>query len=158
MIEVSHDMLGGVFLILVTTLLSLWALHLVKVKVKYFWFYRWPLDWSVTWLCGWGPSTLSHPRFGVHKPCWSVDTTFFICHVTMTSKCHVTCGWGSFILSHHPATFGVHRPGDISGDITFFICHVTTIWKCHVTLWVESSHPKSQPCWAWDPYALWNWK
>ena len=38
--------------------------------------------------------------------------------------CHVTCGWGSLILSHHPATFGIHRPCE-SGNITPLIFHVT---------------------------------
>ena len=50
------------------------------------------------------------------------------------------CRWGPLIRSHHPATFGIHRPCE-SGIITFSICHVTTILKCHVTLWVVSPNP-----------------
>ena len=52
------------------------------------------------------------------------------------------CGWGSLILTHHPAKFGVHKPCE-SGDITSFICHVTTISKCHMTFWMGSSHPNN---------------
>ena len=33
------------------------------------------------------------------------------------------CGWGSLILSHHPAKVRVHRSRE-GGDITFLICHV----------------------------------
>ena len=50
------------------------------------------------------------------------------------------CGWGSLILGHHAAKFGIYRPCKI-GIITFSICHVTTISKSHVTLWMWSSHP-----------------
>ena len=71
--------------------------------------------------------------------------------------CHVTLWVGLFILSHHPAKFGVHKPCEC-GDMTFFICHVTTISKCHVTLWVGSSHTKSPPCQVWvhRPYGTRN--
>ena len=96
---------GWGLLILVTTLLSLWALGLVKVRIKYFWFVTWSLDQTVTWLFWWGP----------------------------------------FILSHHPAKFGIHRPWE-SGDITSLICHMTTWSICYVILWVGSLHPKS-PLW-----------
>ena len=54
-----------------------------------------------------------------------------ICHVTTWSICHLTCGWGPVIQSHHPAKFGVQRPCE-NGYITFFISHVTTTSKCHV--------------------------
>ena len=53
------------------------------------------------------------------------------------------CGWGTLILSHHPATFGVHRPRE-SGDVTFLISHVTTIsiWvSCDFVGGVSSSQP-----------------
>ena len=135
---------GWGLLILVTTLLSLWALRLVKVKMKYFWFVTWPLDRSVTWLCGWGPFTLSHhlAKFGIHRSCESRDITCLIYHVTTCLMCHVTSGWGSLILSHHPTRCGVHRPCE-SGNITPLICQVTTWSICHVTLSVGSSHPKS---------------
>ena len=92
-------------LIPVTTLLSLWALYIVKVKMKFFWFFTWPPDRSVTWLCGWDP----------------------------------------FILSHHPAKFGIRRPCE-SGNITLLICHVTTWLICYETLWVGSLHPRSPFC------------
>ena len=59
------------------------------------------------------------------------------------------CGWGSLILSHHPAKFGIHRSCD-SGDITSVICYVTAWSMCHVTLWVEFLHPKSLHCKVWD--------
>ena len=132
---------GWGLLIVVTTMLSLWALHLVKVKIKWFWFVTWLLDWSVTWLCGWGPFTLSHysAKFAFHMPRESRDITSLICHVTKCLMCHVTCGWGSLILSHHTAKFEVHMSCE-NGDITFFICHVTGILKSHVTLLVGSSH------------------
>ena len=89
-------------LILVTTLLSLWALHFVKVKTKYIWFVTWPLDRSVTWLSGWGPLILSHypTKFGIHRPWESGDITFLTCHVTTWLMCHVTCRWGSPHSSH----------------------------------------------------------
>ena len=63
--------------------------------------------------------------------------------------------WDPFMLSKHPAKFGVHRSCE-SGDIPFFICHVTTWSMCHVTLWVESPHLKSPPCYVWGSWALWK--
>ena len=86
----------GLF-ILVTTLLSLWSLHLVKVRIKYFWFVTWLLDRSVTWLCGWGPFILSHhpAKFGIHRPWESGDVTSLICHVTTWWICYVTLWVGS---------------------------------------------------------------
>ena len=76
--------IGWSLLILVTTLLSLWALHFVKVKMKYFEFVTWPLDRCVTWLCGWGLFILSyHPvTFGIHRPCESGNITPLTCRVT----------------------------------------------------------------------------
>ena len=126
---------------------NLWALHLVKVKMKHFWFITWPLDRSVTWLCGWGPFILNHhpAKFGIHRPSESGDITALICHVTTWSMCHVTSGWDSLILNHHPARFGVHRSCE-SGNITPLICHVTRWSMCYVNLLVGSSHPKSPPC------------
>ena len=86
----------------------------MKVKIKYVWFVTWLNNLSVTWLCGWGSLILSHhsAKFGVHRPCESEsgDLTFFICHPTTISKCHVTFRLGPLILSHHPAMFRVHRP------------------------------------------------
>ena len=81
---------------------------LVKVEIHRFLFVAWPLGRCVTWSCGWGPLILSHhpAKFGVYRPCESEDITFFICHVTMTSKCHVTLWMGLSILSDHPAKSG----------------------------------------------------
>ena len=88
---------GWGLLILVTTLLSLWALRLVKAKIEYFWFVMWQHHRSVTWLFGWVFVILRyHPtKFGVHKPCESGDITFFICHVNTILNCHVTFCLGS---------------------------------------------------------------
>ena len=88
----------GLLILIVTTLLSLWVLRLVKVKIKYFWFVTWPLDSFVTWLCGWGPFIPSHhpAKFGIiHRPCKSRDIASLICHVTTQSICHVTL-WVGF--------------------------------------------------------------
>ena len=41
------------------------------------------------------------------------------------------CKWGSLIVSHYPAKFGVHRVCE-SGNITFFVCHVTMLLKFHI--------------------------
>ena len=74
----------GLLILTVTTLLSLWALDLAKMKIKYFWFVTCPLDRCFTWLCGWGLFILIHhpAKFGVHRPCESGDITSLICHVT----------------------------------------------------------------------------
>ena len=81
----------------ITTLLSLWALRLVTVKIKYFLFVTWPLSQSIRWLCGWDPHILSHypAKLGIHRSCESGDTTFFICHVTTWLICHVPFWVGS---------------------------------------------------------------
>ena len=81
----------------VSTMLSLGSTDLVKVEIYCFLFVTWSLDRCVAWLCGWGPLALSHypAKFGVHRPCESEDTTFFICHVTMILKCHITLWVGS---------------------------------------------------------------
>ena len=52
-----------------------------------------------------GSVVLSHElaRFKIHRSCESGDTTFFICHVTTTLKCHVTFRVGS---SHLNSTTG----------------------------------------------------
>ena len=135
---------GWGLLILVATLLSLWALHLVNVKIKHFWFATWPLDRYITWLCECSPLILSHHpgEFVVRRPCESGNITSLI----TTWQC-VRCfmwlfGWGSLILSHHSAKFGLCKVCD-SGDITCFICYVNTLSKCHVSLWARSSYPKS---------------
>ena len=88
---------GWGLLILVTTLLSFWALHLVKVRIKYLRFVTWSLHWSVTWLWGWGPFILSHhpAKFGIHRPCESGDITSLIYLMITCLMCHVTCGWVS---------------------------------------------------------------
>ena len=87
---------GWALLILVTTLLPLWALPLVKVKIKYFWLVMWSPHQSVTWLFEWAPFILSHhpAKFGVRRPCESGDITSLIYHVTTCLMFHVICGWG----------------------------------------------------------------
>ena len=62
----------------ITTLLSLWDLRLVTVKIKYFWFVTWPLSQSIRWLCGWGPLILSHcpAKLGIHLWCYLVIGCF----------------------------------------------------------------------------------
>ena len=87
-------------------------MNFVNVDIKRFWFFTWPRDWCITWLCGWGPLNLSHQpaKFGVHRPCESGDITFFICHVTTISSVTWLDGWGPLILNHHPARCGIHRP------------------------------------------------
>ena len=49
---------------------------------------------------GGGFLVLSHElaKFRIHRPCESGDITFFICHVTTISKCHVTL----WVESPHP--------------------------------------------------------
>ena len=100
----------------------------------------WPHNWSVTWLCGWGPLLLSHhpAKFGVYRPCESGDT-FFIFHVTTWLNCHVR--FCPFILSQDSAKFESHGSSE-DGDLTFFICHVILVMKCLVTLRVGFPHPK----------------
>ena len=141
----------GLLILTFTTLLSLWALNLVKVKIKYFWFVTWPLDRCFTWLCGWGPFVLSHhpAKFGVHRPRESGDITSLICHVTTGWYAMWLYGWGPSILSHQPAKFGIHMPSK-SRDITSLICHVTMWSMYHVTLWVGFPHPRSPRCKIWD--------
>ena len=80
-----------------TTLQRLGSVGLVKVEIYCFWFATWPRDRCVTRFCKWDPIILSHypAQFGVHRPCESGDITFFICHVTVISKCRVTLWVGS---------------------------------------------------------------
>ena len=121
-------------LILVTALLSLCALRLVKMTIKYFWFIKWPNDQSLAWNWWWDPLILSHPaKLGL------ID----LVKVEMWRLLHIlsprywSVGWlcwcGPFILSHHLAKFGSHGLCE-SGDVTFFICHVPryqiVAWLC----------------------------
>ena len=47
---------------------------------------------------------------------------FLICHEPHGLLCvTLLCGWAPLILSHHHASFGVHKPCE-SGDITFLSC------------------------------------
>ena len=80
-----------------TTLQCLGSVGLVKVEIQRFLFVTWPRGRCFTWLCRWDSIILSHypGKFGVHRPCESGDITFFICHVTAISKCHVTLWVGS---------------------------------------------------------------
>ena len=75
---------GWGLLILVTTLPSLWALHLAKLKIRYIWFVTWRLNRCSMWLCLWGSFILSHhhAKFEIDRPCESGDIMSFICHVT----------------------------------------------------------------------------
>ena len=66
------------------------------------------------------------------------------CHVTVWSRCQMTCWVGSSHSSYHPAK-SVGLPPCEDKDEIFLICHVSTWWICYVTLWVESLHPKSWP-------------
>ena len=83
---------GHLLILTVITLLSLWALNRVKVKIKYFWFVTWPLDWCFTWLCGWGLFILSHQsaKFGIHRSCENGGITSLMCHVITWFVCHGT--------------------------------------------------------------------
>ena len=71
----------------------------------------WPLDWSVMWLCGWGPFILSHnsTTFEIHRPCESGYITSFICHVIKISKCHVTFWVGSSRPNSPPWPYGTRN-------------------------------------------------
>ena len=127
---------GSGLLILVTTLLSFWVPRFAKVKVKYFSFVTWPLNPSIC-------------------------MTFLVCNMNMLLMCHVSCGWGSLILSHHSARFGVHKPCE-SGDIASFICHATTWLMCNLSCgWgslILSHHPARfgvhRPCISGDITSL----
>ena len=48
-------------------------------------------------------------KFRIHRSCESGDITFFICHVTTISKCHVTLRMGSSLSSHQLAKFEFHK-------------------------------------------------
>ena len=89
-----------------------------------------------------------HVTFWVEFPCpdsapyqvlWAMRLVnveikpFLIWHLTTWSIVTWLCGWGSLILSHHTATFKVHRPCE-SGNITFFIDHMITILNYDVAL------------------------
>ena len=94
---------GWGLLILITTLLSLLALRLMKVKIKYFWFVTWPTrKVSRDFLGGYLIVSLYYgppAKLGVHRPCESGDITFFICRVQIKkyaiSEFHVTLWVGS---------------------------------------------------------------
>ena len=75
------------------------------------------------------------------------------------------CGWDPFILSHHPAKFGIHSPCE-SGDITSLICHVTT-WSSLILSHHSAKFEVHRPCesgivtfyWfvAWPRYRSVTW-
>ena len=50
------------------------------------------------------------PILGGHEPCQCGYITFLICHRTTWSCVTWLCGWGTLILSHHTAKFGIHGP------------------------------------------------
>ena len=96
-VDVSCDFVHEISSSWATTLQSLGSAGIVKVEIYCFWFVTWPRDRCVTWFCRWDPIILSHypAKFGVHRPRESGDITFFICHVTVISKCHMTLWVGS---------------------------------------------------------------
>ena len=117
-VEVLHDFAGVAFIL---------GDHLAKFggdrpcesgDITYF-ICHMTTDWIVEWLCGWGVLIRScHlAKLGICRSWKNGETMLFICPVTTWSKCHVTLCF--LILSHHPFTFGVHRPCE-SGEITFF--------------------------------------
>ena len=58
--------------------------------------------------------------------------------------CHVTLWVGLFILSHHPAKFGVHKPCEC-GDMTFLFVtwprYRNVTWRCEWGPLILSHHP-----------------
>ena len=76
------------------------SIGLVKVEIKRFWFFTWPRNQCVMWFCRWCPFILSYypAKFGVHRPCESVNITFFICQVITILKCLVIL----WVESPHP--------------------------------------------------------
>ena len=102
----SRDFLGGAPSSWFSTLPSFGGHEPCKCGHKFF-FFTWPRDWCVKWLCGLSPLILSHhlAKFGVHRPCGSGDKRFLF--VTWPRYRSVTwlVGWGPLILNHHPARF-----------------------------------------------------
>ena len=117
-----------------------------KFYTTYYWIVvTWQRDQSVTGHVG--PLSLS-------AMCLVKVKIKYFWFVTWPLDWFVTwlCVWGPFILSHHRAKFGIHRPWK-SGDMSL-IFHVTTWLMCHVTCgWaflILSHHPASfgvhRPC------------
>ena len=101
----------------------------------YYWIVvTWWRGQSVTWHVGWGLLILVTTSISL----WALRLVKvkmeFFSSVTWPLDRSVTwlCGWDHFILSHHPAKFGIHRSWE-SEDITSLICHVTKWLICHVT-------------------------
>ena len=70
---------------------------IMEKQLQDFWFVTWPRHQKVTWLSGWGLSTVSYhsAKFGGHRYCGRADIRFYICHVTTWSKGHLTRYVGS---------------------------------------------------------------
>ena len=66
--------------------------------------------------------------FGGHRPCGRGDIKFLICCEILREQVirgsHVTMGWVTLIISHHPAKVGGHRRC-ARRDISFLVCQVT---------------------------------
>ena len=88
---------GHLLILTVITLLSLWALNRVKVKIKYFWFVTWSRDRYLAWLCGGCLFILSQQsaKFGIHRPCESGGIIPLMCHLVTWFVCRVAL-WVGF--------------------------------------------------------------
>ena len=104
----SRDFLGGAPSSWFSTLPSFGGHEPCKCGHKFF-FFTWPRDWCVKWLCGLSPLILSHhlAKFGVHRPCGSGDKRFLF--VTWPRYRSITwlVGWGPLILNTTLLGFGV---------------------------------------------------
>ena len=98
----------GLLILIVTTLLSLWVLRFVKVKIKYFWFATWPLYSFVTWLCGWDSLILSHhpAKFGVHRPYGTGNNG--VCNISSNSNSSAEALMPRFTNGHCPRCYFIY--------------------------------------------------
>ena len=106
-----HNQKSGIPPRQVTTLSSLLAICIAEVQIQRFTFVTWPRDHTLTCLSGNGLPIVSYNsvRFGSHRYCGSADIRFYICHVTMSSKGHVTWWMPSPSFSHPPFSFSGSR-------------------------------------------------
>ena len=133
-IEASRDFLGGAPSSWFSTLPSFGDHGPYECGDKTFLIDTWARDRCVTWLCRWGFLILRHDsaKLGIHRPCKSGDITFFICHVTTTSECHVALWVGSpHPKSYYPTRFGVHRP---NGNGNNGVCSISSNSNAEVPL------------------------
>ena len=113
----------------------------------YYWIVvTWRRDQGITWHVGWGLLilvTILLSQSALHLVKVKMKYFWFFTW-PLDRSAPWLYGWGPFILSHHPAKFGSHRPCE-SGDITSLIYHVTTCLMCQVTCrWgslILSYHP-----------------